>query len=233
MASVEYKEYVRQGFGQLVAVTVLTLLVIGFGARRAGRLKRSDRLAIRLAFGPLCLMTLGVVASALVRMLAYSDKYGYTRLRVLGSVLEVWMGAVILLVLVAGLAMRSSGWLPRTIVASFMVTLIAVAVANPDGYVAKLNVDRFYASQENDGTVRINLQYLSTLSADAVPELERLPEDYRVCVLMAKVRDVDAYPGEWQSYNYGRERAIAILDKYPEYASGECDRYHEPYLGRD
>jgi hypothetical protein len=224
MALPDYKEYVRQGFGQLVVVTGLTLIVIAFAARRAARQTRRDRVAARLVFGPLCLFTLGVVASALSRMIAYENEYGFTRLRLLGGVLEGWMGLIMLLVLGAGLTLQAS-WLPRTVLATFVATLIAVAAANPDGMVAQLNVNRF-----ND-TGRINIEYVRTLSADAVPALATMPDEYLACVLQNKVRVLPDSPDPWPSYNYGRSRARDILLAHRDLDQRTCQQYHDPYLG--
>ena len=70
-AGLTYAEYARQGFGQLVAATALTLLVVAVSARKAPRATPRDRLLSRAALGVLCLATLGVVVSALGRMDLY------------------------------------------------------------------------------------------------------------------------------------------------------------------
>ena len=67
--------------------------------------------------GALCLLTLVVVASALYRMHVYEEAYGFTRLRLLVSVFEGWLGLVVLLVLGAGLRLRGS-WVPRAVLLS-------------------------------------------------------------------------------------------------------------------
>src|SRR5690606_21188665 len=61
-AGLSYAEYARQGFGQLLAATALTLVVVGVAARWAPRESARDRLLVRVALGILCLATLGVVA---------------------------------------------------------------------------------------------------------------------------------------------------------------------------
>ena len=44
-------------------------------------------------------MTIVVVVSALHRMALYEEAYGFTRLRLLVSVFEGWLGSVVLLVM--------------------------------------------------------------------------------------------------------------------------------------
>ena len=97
-----YAEYVHEGFGQLTVATMLTLTVVAWAARKAAPGRRRD-----VALGALCLMTIVVVVSALYRMHLYEEAYGFTRLRLLVSVFEGWLGVVVLLVIVAGRGRRA------------------------------------------------------------------------------------------------------------------------------
>ena len=190
-----YAEHVHQGFGQLTVATVLTLGVVAVAARKAGRDDASQRLLLRLVLGSLCLLTLVVVASALYRMHVYEEAYGFTRLRLLVSVFEGWLGLVVLLVLVAGIRLRGR-WLPRAVVLTGAGALLALAALNPDGYVAERNVERYLE------TGKVDWAYLAGLSADAVPALRALPAEAQACLLQER--------GEsdgWLEWNLGRARA--------------------------
>jgi hypothetical protein len=122
---------------------------------------------IRALLGALAVLTLVIVASALHRMDLYADTYGLTRLRVLVALCEFWLGVVFVMVLVAGDPVRAS-WLPRAVVVAGVLALLGLAAANPDGLIA----DRKHHPVRADR--RIDTAYLSGLSADAVPALERL-----------------------------------------------------------
>jgi hypothetical protein len=142
-----------------------------------------------------------IVASALTRMWTYEQAYGFTRLRVLVSVCEMWLGVVFVLILLAGIRLRAP-WLPRAIVGTALAALLGIAAVNPDGFIAERNVVRY------DTTHRIDADYLSQLSADAVPALERLPEPVRGCVLAGIRASIDRTgPDGWREWNLGRERA--------------------------
>ena len=196
---VTYAQYAREGFGQLVVATALTLLVIAVAARRAPTATAADRLVARAALGVLCVGTLGVVASALRRMDLYMEAFGWTRLRVFVVLVEVVLGAVLVLVLVAG-AVRRYGWLPTAAVHVVGVAAIALAVANPDAMIVRHNVS---ADLENG----LDVSYLAGLSADAVPAMAELDEPLRSC-LLAQV-DVGAHSGvEW---NLARQEAAEAL----------------------
>ncbi|MEH6794448.1 MAG: DUF4173 domain-containing protein [Rhodococcus sp. (in: high G+C Gram-positive bacteria)] len=168
-------EYARQGFWQLLAVTVLTLLVIAVTVAKAQREDRGDRIALRALLGALCLLSLVIVASALHRMSLYEQQYGYTTLRLFVTAAEWWLASVFVLVLVSGVRM-SGRWLPRAVGVGAVLTVLALAALNPDAYIARHNVDRF------EQTGRIDTSYVGGLSADADAELERLPDYVRPCI---------------------------------------------------
>ena len=199
-----YAEYARSGFWQLLLVTGLTLLVLALAVRWAPREARTDRVLIRSVLGALAVLTLVIVASALHRMNVYSDTYGLTRLRVLVAVCEAWLGGVFVLVLAAGVRLRAP-WLPGAVVAAGVLALLGLAAANPDRLIADRNVAR------HEQTQRIDTAYLSNLSADAVPALNRLERTTRDCALGPIHRELDQNPDDWRGWNFGREQARDTL----------------------
>ncbi len=209
-----YAEYARQGFWQLCAVTVLTLVVVAVAVRKVNRDDRADRLLSRVLLGALCVLALVIVASALRRMSLYVDEFGLTRLRIFVSAVELWLGVVFVLVLVAGWALRAK-WLPRAVVGTGVVVLLGLAAINPDAYIAKVNVDRYF------DTTKIDVHYLSGLTADATPQIDRLPAKERSCALSEVDRTL-ADDEPWYQYNRARERARAILADRPIESSRSC-----------
>jgi hypothetical protein len=207
-AGLSYAEYARHGFWQLLVVTALTLAVIAVAVRKAPRLAASDRLQVRVLLGLLCLLSLVVVASAVHRMSLYEDQYGYTRLRVFVTAVEVTLGAVFVLLMVAGLRLQA-GWLPRAVVALGALLLLALGVLNPDAYIARQDVARY------ERTGQIDVAYLRTLSADAVPALDRLPAALRSCALLQLDADLAAVDDPWWDGNLARSRARSLLAARP------------------
>ncbi|MET8356002.1 DUF4153 domain-containing protein [Micromonospora sp. NPDC005171] len=202
-AGLTYAQYARGGFWQLLAVTALTLLVIAIAARRAPKATRGDRLLVRVLLGTLTALSLVIVASALYRMQVYADAYGATRLRLVVSTVELWLGLLFVLVGVAVARLRAD-WLPRLVVGTAVLALLGLAVLNPDRLIAERNVDRYLE------TGRLDVSYLSGLSADAVPALSRLPEPMRSCALGQIAAELPR-DGLWVA-NLGRERARRVLD---------------------
>jgi hypothetical protein len=190
-----YAAYVHQGFAQLTVATVLTLGVVALVVRKASRAETRDRTLLRAVLGALCLLTLLVVASALYRMHVYEEAYGFTRLRLLVSFFEGWLGVVVLLVMTAGIRL-SGPWVPRAALLTGAVALLALAALNPDAYIAERNIDRYAATQQ------VDWYYLSGLSADATPALAGLPAHLRGCVMLPS-----AGADDWLEWNLGRTRA--------------------------
>ncbi len=108
-----------------------------------------------------------VVVSALWRMSVYEEAYGFTRLRVFVSAFEIWLGALFVLVLIAGLRLRAR-WLAPAVVAAWVLTLIGLAALNPDRFIAEQNIARYHRG------ATLDVPYLSSLSSDAAPALDRL-----------------------------------------------------------
>ena len=202
-----YAEYARQGFWQLLIVTGLVLVVVAVAVRYAPVEHRADRATVRTLLGLLCALTLVVVAVALRRLYLYEEAYGWTRLRLWVHAFEFWMGLVIVLIAIAGIRLKAT-WLPRAIATSGAAGLLALGLFNPDGFIATRNVEHF----RHTGTA--DLTYLSGLSADAVPALDRLPEPQRSCAL----RHLDhalQHGDSWTSLNLSRARARALLRHHP------------------
>jgi hypothetical protein len=211
-AGLTYAEHARSGFGQLVAVTLLTLAVVAAAVRWAPRETAGQRRLLRVLLGVLCVLALAVVVSALHRLHLYEEAFGFTRLRLFMNVFEGWLGLLIVLVLLAGVRLRAP-WLPGAVVATAAAALLGLAAINADGFVADRNVARFEA------TGKLDTAYLQGLSADAVPAIARLPEPLRSCVLGGLVVDEDGGPGGW---NVGRERARDILPASSITGGADC-----------
>ncbi|ANS79563.1 sensor kinase, two-component system [Serinicoccus hydrothermalis] len=228
-----YAESVHQGFGQLTLATALTLVTVVIVGRRASRKTPRDRVLLRSVLGMLCGLTLVVVGSALYRMHVYQEAYGFTVLRVMVDAFELWLGLLVVLVMVAGWRLRG-GWVPRAALASGATFLLVIGLANPEGWVAQRNIDR-YAE-----TGRLDLIYLQTLGADAVPTIRAglagetaVGADNGVTLADCAIGWIpdDELTEDALGWNLGRSRADAAGPRsltpvdgysYPTFAVGSC-----------
>ncbi|GAB0107670.1 DUF4173 domain-containing protein [Nocardia sp. JMUB6875] len=197
-AGLTYAEYARSGFWQLSIVSMLTLAVIAGVLRCARQESAGERRWLRGAIAVVCGLTLLIVASALHRMWTYQEAYGFTVLRLLVEVFEGWIALVYLLVLVSLISLRR-GWVPRAAIGAAAVTLLGLAVLDPERLIAERNIDRWQAGKNLDTS------YLSTLSADALPAADRLPDPQRAAI--AEVIRARLERDSWQGWNYARATA--------------------------
>ncbi|MFA1546631.1 DUF4153 domain-containing protein [Actinomadura chokoriensis] len=214
-----YAEYARQGFFQLVVVTVLVLAVVAVAKRYA---PAGHAGTVRALLGLLCALTLVVVAVALRRLYLYEETFGWTRLRLWVHAFELWLGVVVVLVAVAGVVKGRVAWLPRAVAATGAVAMIVLAVLNPDGFIAEHNVARYKE------TGKIDIPYLRDLSADAVPALDELPGPARSCAL-AEIAERLEDDEPAMSANLSRARAREILERRPAGEGVDCFSSSRPW----
>jgi hypothetical protein len=162
-----YSEYARRGFGELVAVALLSLgLILGLGAytRRSTRPQQGWFLGLSAVMVAL----VGVIlASAYLRLQLYEQAYGFTRLRAYTHVAILWMGVAFVLFLVLLFVGNLRTFAPAAVgvALGFALTL---NVLNVDDFIVRRNAERARAGSELD------IDYLTSLSEDAVPALTAL-----------------------------------------------------------
>ncbi|MFE6921513.1 DUF4153 domain-containing protein [Nocardia sp. NPDC057663] len=197
-AGLTYAEYARSGFWQLSAVSILTLAVILAVLRWSSHETAADRRWLRILLSAVSVLALVIVGSALARMWTYQQAYGFTVLRLLVEVCELWVGVVYVLVLVAIARLRWR-WVPRAAVGTALGTLIALAILNPEHLVAERNIDRW------ENGKRLDTAYLSNLSPDIIPALTQLPPELRTEIEDSIRADLD--DDHWWSWNFSRSSA--------------------------
>ncbi|WP_430783345.1 DUF4153 domain-containing protein [Actinoplanes sp. G11-F43] len=229
-AGLSYSQYARSGFWQLVAVTLLSLVLLAALSRWAKRDTGTERVMLRVLLGLICALSVVIVASALSRMWEYQRVYSFTGERIFVMASEMLLGVVFVLIAVAGVKWRGR-WIPSTTVGLAVVMLLGLAVLDPEGYVARSNAKR-YAD-----TGRIDAWYLRALSADATPALATLPDPVRRCTLSWIADDLRG-DDPWYAWNLGRERARDALAELGPGAIGnhkDCrsaDQYDLPKTRR-
>jgi hypothetical protein len=232
-----YREYVRRGFGELLAVSVLSMLLI-LGVRWIAHQETRREERIFNALDTLMIALVGVMlVSAFQRMLVWEsvDFYINTQLRLYVRVFIVWLALLF-------------GWLfftlwlhPKRFAIGAFVSVIGYMVTinylNPDADVAAYNLKR-----ADD----LSTRYLYLLSDDAVPALveglstttyevqSRVRED-----LMQRLQRLQTDPNRtrWQSFHLARHDAYDTLSAL--YESGKLDNevlyltVRAPYDGID
>ncbi|MEE2035926.1 DUF4173 domain-containing protein [Nocardiopsis sp. CT-R113] len=227
VAGVTYAEYARQGFFQLVVVSLLVLCVIAVAVHVLPSRPAATRTLRNALLGLLCVLTLVILASAMMRLQLYIDTYGLTRLRISAEAWIVWSAGVFGLVVAAGVLDtlgRPAAWLPRATAALAGVALVAFAYGNPDLRIAE--------SHHGLDLAQVDTWYLRYLSADALPALLELEGEDRACalaVLSYRVDDPDSQGlASWNlsRHSLARTAEAGLLDVTGQQGGTGCwDRY--------
>ena len=153
-----YAMYAREGFFQLLAVSIMNLLLVLAGMQF---FVESKVLKVLLTLMSLC--TFIMIASSAMRMVLYIKTYHLTFLRIL-----VLWGLLVLTALFVGVILnlfQKNFSLFRYSVVVVTVCYLGLSFAHPDYWIAKYNV-----SHQNK-EIAMDSGYLRDLSADAAPVL--------------------------------------------------------------
>jgi uncharacterized protein DUF4153 len=201
-----YAQYARHGFFELLAVSVLILLVLLAGDALVRKASTPGVRLVRFCSVSLVGLVFIVMASALQRMRLYEQAYGLTELRVYAVGVILWLGAVLVWFALTVLRGRRELFAVGAVVAGFAATAVLNGV-NPDALIARTNLDR----------PRVDVSYVAGLGDDAVPVLlnklpSMRPELRRA--LAAELLRRDGGKGDWRSFNVSRSRASALLAQH-------------------
>ncbi len=196
--------HARQGFWQLIAVTVLIGLALGRAGRGADARDPRHCVVLTALGGAAVASALVLAGLAVHRMWLYEQAFGWTVLRLLVGVFELWLAAMLLLGAWAWLMGRTA-LLPHAVVLSAGSLLLVMTLVSPDALIARWNVDRYLATGEFDA------QYAASLSDDAAPQLDRLPQPLRCRTLARPARE----EAPWFAVNPSRGSAEALRAECP------------------
>lgn len=159
-----YAEYAREGFFQLLAVSILNLIMVLVGL---GFFRDSRRLKCILAVMSFC--TIIMIASSAMRMIIYIQYYYLTFLRIM----VLWCLAVLLLIFMGVIVsiFRQSFPLFRYSMVVVTVLYMCLAFSHPDYIIAKVNLAGTEADDSTffKGEAYNDFYVISELCADAAP----------------------------------------------------------------
>jgi hypothetical protein len=165
-AGVTYADYARSGFFQLLWVAGITLVVLVLFSRITALNQPSSKRAFLVLAEIAIALTLLIVAVASMRLSLYENAYGFTMLRLYSHLFAGWVAVVFLLHAAdLGGLFRRRRWFVGATAMTALTLLLVLNVANPEVLVARFNVDRAAS------TGKLDPQYLTELSSDAVPTL--------------------------------------------------------------
>lgn len=208
-----YAQYARRGFFELVAVTLINLVIllgnINFIKAVGARVDK----AAKVLNSVLVACTLIMLFSAHFRMSLYEEAYGYTYLRVLTHAFMLFLFALLAASLYKVWKEKMS--LLKAYIVISIIAYTGINYTNIDVVIAKKNIER-YAVEKS-----IDISYLTSLSDDAVPYLVEFMESsldkesakQLENTLYERKERLERKSSTWQSFNVAQYRARKELGK--------------------
>jgi len=206
---ITYAEYARQGFFQLMFVSLINISIILYSKKY----KNEDSKYINIMSIIMVVLTFVIIVSSFLRMNLYEQEYGYTLLRLL--VYITLFTEVILLIPTVKYIIN-----PKTkILNYYMIIIVSVYTfinfINIDWVIAERNIMRYYDNS------KLDLNYLENYSTDNVSSLIDLydkTKDKKIKKdLKAYLSKLDTSMNGFQEWNLSRmyaEREISDVFKF-------------------
>ena len=206
---ITYAEYARQGFFQLMFVSLINISIILYSKKY----KNEDSKYINIMSIIMVVLTFVVIVSSFLRMNLYEQEYGYTLLRLL--VYITLFTEVILLIPTVKYIIN-----PKTkILNYYMIIIVSVYTfinfINIDWVIAERNIMRYYDNS------KLDLNYLENYSTDNVSSLIDLydkTKDKKIKKdLKAYLSKLDTSMNGFQEWNLSKmyaEREISDVFKF-------------------
>lgn len=207
-----YAEYARNGFNELVMVTIINFIILLSTMHLASRAQPTIYRIVQVLLSLLTVCTSFMLYSAYYRLSLYEQAYGYTHSRLAAHAFMIFLFVLFVIALLK--IWRNNFSLIKYYAIAGLIAYVILNYINMDMIIAKNNIARYHE------TGRIDIDYLSELSYDAVPVIMELMKDKAVATpLSYRLQDKREELHEvksWQSFNLSKARAKAWLDAQPE-----------------
>ena len=222
-----YSEYARRGFTELVVVAILSLVLsisLSLITRAGEKVQKRILLGLDVSIAAEVLV---ILISAFQRLSLAIDWHGYSRLRLYPRVFMIWLGALFVTIVILEILGHKRYFMLAIILASLGFT-VHLSLSNVDASIVHYNVQR--ATQGK----HFNVGLLTSLSADAVPELKKeflnttLPITVKegVGAALACYQHTRGYtnytPSDWRIFNATISNAASSLEQI----KNELTAYH-------
>ena len=167
--NIRYSSYARQGFFQLMMVSLINILMILKATDKDLKETEKQKKYKKIICIIMLVCTLLIIISSLARMTLYQQNYGQTRLRILVDFILIT--EIILLIPTALYILKENIDLVKTYFIIIVTMYCVVNFCNIDYIIAKNNIDRYIE------TGKIDDYYLKKLdNTDIIEQLLRLQE---------------------------------------------------------
>lgn len=221
LAGFTYSEYARRGFGELVTVAALSLIIFqGLSTITKRETNRQKKNFSGLGIGLVALVII-ILISSFQRLNLYEATYGFSRLRAYSHVFIIWLGILLVAVVVMEVINRQRVFMTVALIILMGFTA-SLNILNVDAFIAHQNIQRATQGKELDAS------YLSAMANDAIPTLVK---DYSDVNLIPEIKNeigaaLTCYNENlntkssqtqfWQSFNLSDWNAAREINKIQE-----------------
>ncbi|XOB42238.1 MAG: DUF4153 domain-containing protein [Candidatus Nealsonbacteria bacterium] len=255
---ITYSEYAKKGFGELIAVSIISFLLIYAIDKFGKRENLSQKKLSKILSSVLVFEIFVIMASAFSRLSLYIDGYGYTFSRLLAFAFLIGLGFIFLILLCKILLEKKEGLFLYSAFWLVILFFVGINILNPDAFIAKENIQKYI--QKNQQWKGLDIRYLTRLSDDAVPEIVKmfdinLNEDKKAkiafelnnrynppynipcswvgpnqCKWISLQEQLEKIKKsqKWQSFNLSKDKALTALGDYQK----EIEEYAKEYVRR-
>ena len=214
-----YSEYARRGFGELIAVAVISLLL--YLALHGITTNHSSKHAIRFSIlsSILFIQVLIILLSSFQRLMLYESAYGFSRLRTYSTIFVPWLAFIIVSVVILEF-IKKQGFFSLVLVISVLGYAGSLIIFNVDSFIATRNIQR--ARISNQEGYALDYNYLNQLSNDALPVIldaylseEKVLKDASAAFLACRLDSMTTLSAQqsWQGFNVSDQTAKILLDQ--------------------
>lgn len=208
----EFARYARQGFFQLMFVTLINFaLIIVTNSNNKDKNKVNKYTTLMNVL--LAVFTIIIAISAFMRMNLYEREYGYTFLRLM--VYVILLTEIIMIIPTIVYIIKGKFNIFKTYFIIGITMYVIVNFVNIDATIARKNIDRYISSTEEE----IDFKYLKyNTGTDAIPEIIRLYNNTKDEKLK---REINNYLYQqynnlkeertWQEFNISKYNAQNLL----------------------
>lgn len=209
-SDIHYAEYARQGFFQLMIVSVINLTLILISKKYMLVSDKEQSRFFKIMSFIMIGLTIVIIISSFLRMNLYEQQYGYTLLRLL---VYVSLITEIMLMIPTIIYIVKDNY---NIIISYMVIILIVYIGlnymNVDKIIAVRNIDRYYDKED------IDLDYLENENADNLGVLVDFYKEVKDEEIKERLgiyfKYLDIEMDNWQEYNISKDKGRELLRGY-------------------
>lgn len=218
LGEINYAQYARTGFFQLMAVSIINFAVILISKKNTAKVSNSVKKYTKVMNVFLAIFTVVLLVCSVIRMNLYAQEYGYTFLRLM--VYFIQLTELILIIPTMFYIVKEKFSILKWYAVISISMYVLVNFMNVDIIIAKRNIDRYFKEVQNEKN-KIDFSYLSEkTSTDAIPEIIRLLDTKDQLLktrvhhyLLAEYKELKEEKQSFPSWNLSKERAKKELEK--------------------